>query len=54
MSEFWIEISFMNKSKETKVVKNTDKLTALTYALNSLSLVEKDNVIGVKITHVNE
>ena len=54
MKKFNVEISFINKPKETKIVENIDNVTALSYALNSLSLKEKDNVIGLKLTYVGE
>jgi len=54
MKKFQVEVSYLNKAKELKTVENVDNVTALTYVLNSLSLTEKDNVIGVKLTYLGE
>lgn len=50
--KYHIKINYYDGSYETKVVENTDNVTALTYALNSLSLAQKDNVKGIKIYYI--
>lgn len=54
MKVFHIEISFLNKPSQKKIITMSDNLTSLTHVLNSLSLEEKDNVLGVKVTYIGE
>ena len=51
---FHIEINYLNKEKEKRIVTQTDNVTALTYVLNNLNLEEKNNVIGLKITYIKD
>jgi hypothetical protein len=54
MKTYWVKVNYVDKSFDNKQIRTTDNLTALNHILNSISISEKDKVVGVKVFRVTE